>query len=58
MSVKDILNELKWYPAKDLENAEIWYIHRGVKNDTKIILGSDILNLGNSFYGNRKFIHS
>lgn len=46
---RDILNELKWKQNCDLNLAEIWYIHRGAPNDTKIILGKDIVNLEKSF---------
>ncbi len=46
---KDILNELKWRKSSELEKAEIWYIHRGAPNDTKIISGKEVLKLGKSF---------
>jgi len=46
---RDILNELKWKQGFDLGKAEIWYIHRGAPNDTKIILGKDIVKLEKSF---------
>jgi hypothetical protein len=46
---RDILNELKWREDKDLENAEIWYVHRGALNDTKIISGKEIVKIGRSF---------
>jgi len=46
---KDVLNELKWRENLNLEKAEIWYIHRGAPNDTKIISGKDIVKLGKSF---------
>ena len=46
---KIILNELKWKQNCYLELAEIWYIHRGAPNDTKIISGNDIKKLGKSF---------
>ena len=46
---RDVLNELKWRENLDLEKAEIWYIHRGAPNDTKIISGKDIVKLGKSF---------
>lgn len=49
MIAKDVLNELKWHPKKDLKKAEIWYLHRGAENNTKIILGSEIKELMNSF---------
>ena len=46
---RDILNELKWRQDRDLNQAEIWYLHRGAPNDTMIILGSDIIELQRSF---------
>ena len=48
-SPKVILNELKWRQDSDLEKAEIWYVHRGTRNDTKIISGKEIVALGKSF---------
>ena len=47
---RDILNELKWRQNLDLEKTEIWYIHRGAKNDTKVINGNNIINLEKSFF--------
>lgn len=46
---KEILNELKWRRDRDLTKAEIWYIHRGAPNDTKVISGEDITDLEHSF---------
>jgi uncharacterized protein (UPF0248 family) len=46
---RDILNELKWKQDCDLNQAEIWYIHRGAPNDTKILSGKDIIRLDKSF---------
>ena len=46
---RDILNELKWREHLDLALAEIWYVHRGAPNDTKIISGTEIVKLGKSF---------
>ena len=46
---KVILNKLKWGQNQSLEQAEIWYIHRGAPNDTKIISGKDVLKLEKSF---------
>ena len=46
---RDILNELKWKEDYDLNKAEIWYIHRGAPNDTKIISGREIVKLEKSF---------
>ena len=47
-NLKDILNEMKW--TKDLGKAEIWYVHRGAPNDTKILSGKDIVTIGKSFF--------
>lgn len=44
-----ILNELKWKKEYNLDDAEIWYIHRGAPNDTKIISGKEIIEIGKSF---------
>jgi len=49
---KDILNELKWRKSFELEKAEIWYIHRGAPNDTKIVSGKEVVKLGKSFMQN------
>ena len=46
-NLRDILNEIKW--TKDLGKIEIWYIHRGAPNDTRILHGKDIVNIGKSF---------
>ena len=46
---RDILNELKWKQDYDFNQAEIWYIHRGAPNDTKIMSGKDIIKLNKSF---------
>ena len=46
---RDVLNKLKWRQGFDLGKAEIWYIHGGAPNDTKIIPGKDIVKLEKSF---------
>ena len=33
-----------------MEKAEIWYVHRGAPNDTKILSGKDIVTIGKSFF--------
>ena len=44
--IRDILNEIKW--TKDLKNVEIFYIHRGALNNTKVLSGKDIVNIEKS----------
>ena len=46
--LRDLFNEIKW--TKDLEKTEIWYVHRGAPNDTKILPGKDIVTIGKSFF--------
>ena len=46
-NLRDILNEIKW--NRELEKAEIWYIHRGAPNNTGILTGKDIVKIGKSF---------
>ena len=50
MSAKDVLNELKWRNDMKIEDAVIFYVHRGAPNDEKCISGADILELGSSFF--------
>ena len=47
---RTILNEIKWKEGCDIRKAEIWYVHRGALNDTRIIGGREILELGRSFF--------
>jgi len=48
-NLRNILNELKWRKKFDLDKAEIWYVHRGAPNNTKIIYGNEILSIERSF---------
>ena len=46
--IREILNELKWSKG-ELEDVEIWYIHRGAPNNTKIITGKEIISIDKTF---------
>ena len=46
---KDILNELKW-KGMDMGECSIQYVHRGVPGDTKTVSGTDIADIGRSFF--------
>jgi len=46
---RDILNELRWHEDHNLDEAEVWYVHRGAPNDTRVISGKEILTLEKSF---------
>ena len=47
--IRDILNELKWRKNKNLDDVIIWYIHRGVPNNMKILSGKDIVSIDKTF---------
>ena len=44
-----ILNKYKWKKDCNLEEIKVYYIHRGAPNDTKIITGEEIIEIGRSF---------
>ena len=46
---REILNKIKWREDYDLNLTEIWYVHRGAPNDTKIISGREVVKLEKSF---------
>jgi uncharacterized protein (UPF0248 family) len=46
-NIRNILNKIKW--TKGFNNVEIWYIHRGAVNNTKKIVGQEIITIGRSF---------
>ena len=46
---REILNNIKWNPELNIKETEIWYIHRGAPDDTKIISGKEIIDIGKSF---------
>ncbi len=49
MTPRDVLNEIKWRYSRNLEGVEIWYLHRGAPDDTKIITGEDVIKIGRDF---------
>lgn len=54
MSPKIILNRLKWDKKFDISKSEIWYIHRGAPNNTRVILGDEVVSLEKSFIQTEK----
>jgi len=46
---RDILNEIKW-KGLDASRCEVFYIHRGAPNDTKVVRGDEIENITSSFF--------
>ena len=49
-TAKDVLSKLKWGEEGELDEAEVWYLHRGAPGDERTIRGSEITELGKSFF--------
>jgi len=47
---RQVLNRLRWTEGESLDDAEIWYIHRGAPGDVVRIKGRDIKALGRGFF--------
>ena len=47
---RDVLNRLKWTQGEALEEAKIWYVHRGVPGDIMEISGSEVKLLDKGFF--------
>jgi uncharacterized protein (UPF0248 family) len=45
-----VLNALRWKPGEALSEAWISYVHRGAPGDEMTIPGSDVVELGRSFF--------
>ena len=46
--IRDVLNKIKW--TDDLGLVKIWYLHRGVPDDEKVVEGDLIVSIGKSFF--------
>lgn len=49
MNPRDVLNKIKWDNNYDFNFIQIWFIHRGVPNNTKIITGKYVLEIQKTF---------
>ena len=47
---REVLNRLLWDDAENLEEAVIWYVHRGAPGDLASVSGSDVKSLGKGFF--------
>ena len=47
---REILNRLKWTNGESLDEATIWYLHRGAPGDQVSVSGSRIRSLDRSFF--------
>jgi uncharacterized protein (UPF0248 family) len=47
---KDVLNRLKWTKGESLDDAMVWYVHRGAPGDLAVVSGDRIVSLGKGFF--------
>ncbi|MDH3365333.1 MAG: RNA repair domain-containing protein [Thermoplasmata archaeon] len=47
---REILNRLKWGDGENIDDATIWYMHRGAPGDILSVSGSEIRALGRGFF--------
>lgn len=47
---REVLNRLKWGDGESIDDATIWYVHRGAPGDILSVKGSDIRALGRGFF--------
>ncbi len=47
---RQVLNRLRWTEGESLDDAVIWYVHRGAPGDVLRISGREIRALGRSFF--------
>ena len=47
---REVLNRLKWTEGESLDEAVVWYIHRGAPGDNMRISGASIRSLGKGFF--------
>ena len=47
---REVLNRLKWSKGESLDDAVIWYTHRGAPGDIMSVVGSKIRGLGQGFF--------
>jgi len=47
---REVLNKLKWTEGESLDEAIVWYIHRGAPGDVLRIRGDIVKSLGRGFF--------
>ncbi len=47
---REVLNRLKWTDGESLDDAVIWYVHRGAPGDNLRISGRSVRSLGRVFF--------
>jgi uncharacterized protein (UPF0248 family) len=47
---RELLNKLKWTVGESLDEAVIWYLHRGAPEDRMAVRGSEIQSIDRVFF--------
>jgi len=47
---REVMNRLRWTDGESLDDAVIWYIHRGAPGDNLRISGRSVRSLGRAFF--------
>jgi len=47
---REVLNRLRWTEGESLEEAVVWYIHRGAPGNVRKIVGASIIALRRGFF--------
>ena len=47
---REVLSRLKWTDGESLDDAVIWYVHRGAPGDNLRISGRSVRSLGRVFF--------
>ena len=47
---REVLNRLRWTEGESLDDAVIWYVHRGAPGDNLRISGRSVRSLGRVFF--------
>lgn len=47
---REVLNRLKWTDGESLDDAVIWYVHRGAPGNNLRISGRSVRSLGRVFF--------
>ncbi len=49
-TARDVLNELRWRPGRDLTLAQIWIADRTTPEGGRVLSGAEIMGLGHRYF--------
>lgn len=50
----DLLNKLRWHNEYDFDKVIIFFVSRGMPDDTDFVIGEEIKNIGEKFIETKK----